>query len=137
MDRAKAFLGRGFAFPPKIDPATGHFEMTEDEEDIRQSIYIILMTRKKERAMLPDFGCNLQEYVFDLPDASFEVKIIREVEDALTKYEPRVRGVKVDMDRSRSGEGKVYLNIQYTVRATNNPNNLVFPYYLEEGIGGL
>jgi hypothetical protein len=29
----------------------------------------------------------------------------------------------------------VILNIGYTVRATNNPNNLVFPYYLYEGVG--
>ena len=137
MDRTKAFLGRGFAFPPRIDPATGQFVMTEDEEDIRQSIYIILMTRKKERAMLPDFGCNLQEYIFDIPDSAFESQIIREVEDALTKYEPRVRNVSVEMDRSNPAGGVVYLNINYTVRATNNPNNLVFPYYLEEGIGEL
>ena len=137
MDRTKAFLGRGFAFPPRIDPATGQFVMVENEEDIRQSIYIILMTRKKERAMLPDFGCAVHEYLFDVPDSAFAVRISHEVEDALTKYEPRIRNVKVDVDRRRTDRGAVYLNIQYTVRATNNPNNLVFPYYLEEGIGEL
>ena len=66
MDSSRAFLGKGFAFPPEVDPVTGHFRMAEGEEDIRQAIYIILMTRLKERAMLPDFGCNLQEYIYDL-----------------------------------------------------------------------
>ena len=70
MDRTKAFLGRGFAFPPRIDPATGQFVMAENEEDIRQSIYIILMTRTKERAMLPVFGCAVHEYLFDVPDSA-------------------------------------------------------------------
>ena len=76
MEDSRAFLGKGFAFPPKVDPVTGKFRMAEGEEDIRQAIYIILMTRLKERAMLPDFGCNLQDYIFDLPDAAFEACLL-------------------------------------------------------------
>ena len=137
MDRSKDFLGRGFAFPPRIDSATGKFVMADSEEDIRQSIYIILMTRTKERAMLPDFGCTLHEYIFELPDSTFEVRIASEVREALMKYEPRVINVDVEVDTKELQKGKVYLNISYTVRATNNPNNLVFPYYVMEGIGEL
>ncbi|MBS6397826.1 MAG: GPW/gp25 family protein [Clostridiales bacterium] len=137
MDDSRAFLGRGFAFPPEVDPVTGRFVMAESEEDIRQSIYIILMTRKGERAMLPEFGCNLQEYIFDIPDAAFERRLIREVEDALVDFEPRIRNVSVSVDKRKLSDGVVYLNIDYYIRATNNPNNLVFPYYLEEGTGEL
>ena len=38
MDSSRAFLGKGFAFPPEVDPVTGHFRMAEGEEDIRQAI---------------------------------------------------------------------------------------------------
>lgn len=137
MGNSKKFLGRGFAFPPQIDPATGKFVMVEDEEDIRQSVYIILMTRMRERAMLPDFGSNLQNYIFGLPDSDFEIRLNREIQDALTKYEPRIVNVKTSVDTKDLTNGIVYLNISYLVRSTNNPNNLVFPYYLEEGIGEL
>lgn len=137
MDETKAFLGRGFSFPPRIDSVTGKFVMVESEDDIREAIYIILMTRIKERAMLPNFGSNLQDSLFDLPDASFEIKISQEVVRALTEFEPRIRNVSVEIDRRSLTNGIVYFNINYTVRATNNPNNLVFPYYLEEGIGEL
>lgn len=137
MGNSKKFLGRGFAFPPRIDPATGKFVMAEDEEDIRQSVYIILMTRMRERAMLPDFGSNLQNYIFGLPDSDFEIRLNREIQDALTKYEPRIVNVKTSVDTKDLTNGIVYLNISYLVRSTNNPNNLVFPYYLEEGIGEL
>ena len=137
MDRSKDFLGRGFAFPPRIDSATGQFVMADSEEDIRQSVYIILMTRMKERAMLPDFGCNLHEYIFGLPDSDFEIRLGSEVRDALTRYEPRIINVDVQVDTQDIQKGTIYLNINYTVRATNNPNNLVFPYYIEEGIGEL
>ena len=137
MSSSKDFLGRGFAFPPRIDSATGQFVMAESEEDIRQSIYIILMTRMKERAMLPDFGCNLHEYIFEVPDSEFEVEIGNEIVEALTKYEPRIINVEVRVDTKNLTDGMIYLNIDYTVRATNNPNNLVFPYYLMEGVGEL
>lgn len=137
MNSSKDFLGRGFAFPPRIDSATGQFVMAESEEDIRQSIYIILMTRMKERAMLPDFGCNLHEYIFEVPDSEFEVEIGNEIVEALTKYEPRIINVEVRVDTKNLTGGMIYLNIDYTVRATNNPNNLVFPYYLMEGVGEL
>lgn len=137
MDRAKDFLGRGFAFPPRIDSATGQFVMADSEEDIRQSIYIILMTRMKERVMLPDFGCNLHEYIFEVPDSDFEVRIGSEIREALMRYEPRIINVEVGVDTREYQNGKVYLNISYTVRATNNPNNLVFPYYIMEGVGEL
>lgn len=137
MSSSKSFLGRGFSFPPKIDSATGRFVMVEDEEDIRQSIYIILMTRMKERAMLPDFGSNLQDYIFGLPDSEFEVRINREIQDALMRYEPRIVNVSIQMDQRDLKNGVIYFQISYLVRSTNNPNNLVFPYYLEEGIGEL
>lgn len=137
MDKSKGFLGRGFAFPPHIDSATGRFVMAESEDDIRQAVYIILMTRMKERAMLPDFGCNLHEYIFELPDSDFEIRIAREIQDALMRYEPRIINVEVHVDTRNIQNGTIYLNISYVVRSTNNPNNLVFPYYLEEGIGEL
>lgn len=137
MDKTKDFLGRGFAFPPRIDSATGQFVMVDSEEDIRQAIYIILMTRRKERVMMPDFGSNVQEYIFALPDSDFELRLGSEIREALMKYEPRVMNVEVEVDTRDIQNGTVYLNINYTVRATNNPNNLVFPYYLVEGIGEL
>ena len=129
------FLGRGFAFPPRIDPVTGQFEMCSGEEDIRQSIYIIVMTRKNERAMMPQFGCNLHNYVFDLPEPSVITMLRSEVVEALAKFEPRIVDVEVEVDTSDMRTGKVLLNIRYVVRDTNNPNNLVFPYYLYEGVG--
>lgn len=129
------FLGRGFAFPPRVDQATGAFVMSEGEEDIRQAIYLIIMTRKGERAMLPDFGCNLHDYVFGLPDPAALGMMRREVVRALADWEPRVTDVAVDADLAGLVDGRVVLNVRYTVRDTNNPGNLVFPYYLYEGVG--
>ncbi len=127
------FLGTGFAFPPAVDPATGRFKMVHEEDDIRQSIYIVLMTRKGEYAMQPNFGSNLHEYVFELPDDAFASLIVTEIIQTLAAWEPRVVDVRVQLDYADLKNGKVTFDIGYVVRATNNPNNLVFPYYLYEG----
>lgn len=135
MENTKAFLGCGFSFPPQIDKATGRFVMCSAEEDIRQSIYLILMTKKRERAMMPEFGCDIHNYVFGLPDEASLSMVQSEILDALTKWEPRIINIHVGVDARQINQGKIVFDISYTVRATNNPNNLVFPYYLYEGVG--
>lgn len=133
---ARDFLGNGFSFPPAIDAATGRFKMVSEEEDIRQAIYIILMTRKGEYAMQPAFGSNLHHYVFELPDETFINLVCDDIVNTLARWEPRVIDVLVNVDTQDHISGKIVFHISYVVRATNNPNNLVFPYYLYEGVGG-
>ncbi len=135
MAGTRDFLGRGFSFPPRVDAATGRFVMVDAEEDIREAIYIILMTRKGERMMLPEFGSRIHDYVFDLPDQAAVNLISTEVVDALTRWEPRVINIGVEIDDSNIADGKLVFNVSYTVRDTNNPNNMVFPFYLYEGVG--
>ncbi|MEG1774183.1 MAG: GPW/gp25 family protein [Oscillospiraceae bacterium] len=135
MADARDFLGRGFSFPPSVDSATGRFETVSADEDIRQSIYLIITTRKNERAMLPEFGCSIYDFVFELPDASAASLVRTAIIDALIRWEPRIINIAVSIDDRAMQEGKLILSISYTVRATNNPNNLVFPFYLYEGVG--
>ncbi|MEG0338450.1 MAG: GPW/gp25 family protein [Oscillospiraceae bacterium] len=135
MTDARDFLGRGFSFPPTVDLATGRFKTVSADEDIKQSIYIIITTHKNERMMLPDFGCNINDFVFELPDAETIGMIRSEITDALIQWEPRIVDIDVDLDYDDINNGKLIFDIKYTVRDTNNPNNLVFPYYLYEGIG--
>ena len=135
MDYAADFLGRGWSFPPRVDPVTGRFVMCSGEEDVRQSIYIILMTRLNERAMSPNFGSSLQNFVFELPDAAALALLRNEIVSSLIEWEPRVVDVDVDADTSQITNGKIILDISYVVRDTNNPGNFVFPYYLYEGKG--
>ncbi len=135
MVGADDFLGKGWSFPPRVDSTTGRFVMCEGEEDIKQAIYIIVMTRMQERAMMPEFGCNIHNYVFDLPDSETITMMELEILKALSYWEPRIVDVSVDVDTNDINNGRLNVEINYTVRSTNNPNNLVFPYYLYEGVG--
>ena len=66
----KGFLGRGWAMPVAIEPRTGRVASVQHEEDIRQSIRIILETSPGERVMRPNFGCGIHEMVFDAIDST-------------------------------------------------------------------
>ncbi len=135
MDDRRSFLGQGFSFPPRVDPTTGRFVTTSEEDDIKQAILIILLTKKNERAMLPSFGCNVHNYIFGTLDTTTLTMMRSAIIEALTKWEPRIIEVQVFAEDIERTTGKIVFNISYVVRATNNPNNLVFPYYLYEGVG--
>lgn len=130
-----AFLGKGFKFPIQVDEITGKMKTSSYEEDIKEAIYIILMTKKGERVMNPDFGCGAYEYVFDTMDYTTLSMMEREVREALTLWEPRITDLEVNLEVDEAQEGCVQVKIGYTVRSTNNPYNLVFPFYINEGFG--
>lgn len=130
-----AFLGKGFKFPIQVDEITGKMKTSSYEEDIKEAIYIILMTKKGERVMNPDFGCGAYEYVFDTMDYTTLSMMEREVREALTLWEPRITDLEVNLEVDETQEGCVQVKIGYTVRSTNNPYNLVFPFYINEGFG--
>ncbi|MGA1841575.1 MAG: GPW/gp25 family protein [bacterium] len=128
---SKEFLGKGWSFPSMLKE--GRLSLSEMEEDIREAILIILGTSKGERIMRPEFGCGIHEMVF-LPLNETTRGLIRyHVEDALTRWEPRIELLKVSVDFDRREQGKVLVGIEYKVRSTNTRENLVYPFYLTEG----
>lgn len=130
----KPFLGRGVGFPLELDK--GDIKPAEDEESIRQSIKIILGTAKGERVMRPDFGCGIYDLVFEMTTDSTAGKISQAVREALLKFEPRIDVIDIQVTPKSDEEGqKLYISIDYQVRATNNAFNLVYPFYLERSPG--
>ena len=128
---AKEYLGRGWKFPVQVD-ATGKIALSEYEEDIRESIRIILLTARGERVMRPDFGAGLHEFVFAAMSATNIGLIQSAVHEALIKWEPRIQVLAVDVAPELGDIGKLLINLEYRVRATNTQFNLVFPFYLQE-----
>ena len=133
MDERKDFLGRGWAMPVGLDPATGFVLAVEYEEDIRQSIRIILETARGERVMRPNFGCGIHDLVFEAVDSTTLQRIRSEVEEALRRYEARIDVLGVTADEDATADGKLLVEVEYRVRRTNQVGNLVFPFYFREG----
>lgn len=135
MDTRK-FLGRGLKFPLQVDPKTGKLAMSDHEENIEESVGIILRTGKGERVMRPDFGTDTMDHAFAASAVDVQSAIARELSEALTVQEPRVRDVEVTVDRADRQEGALVINVSYTVRSTNNRYNRVYPFYVTEGSEG-
>jgi phage baseplate assembly protein W len=133
MDERKDFLGRGWAMPVDVNPYTGFVATAEYEEDIRQSIRIILETAKGERVMRPNFGCGIHDLVFEAIDSTALQRIRSEIEEALRRFEARVDVLEVIVDEDATSEGKLLVELEYRVRRTNQVGNLVFPFYYREG----
>lgn len=133
MDEQKAFLGRGWAWPVQLDPRTGLVASVAYEDDIRQSMRIILETSPGERVMRPNFGCGIHELVFEALDSTTIQRIRSTVDEALRRCEARIDVLSVEVDEPATSEGKLLVEIEYRVRKTNQVGNLVFPFYFREG----
>ena len=125
----QTFLGTGVTFPPQIDPATGRFKMSSGSQSVKESIYLILMTQVTERLTRPSFGTETASYVF--MDVSLtELTIMRrDLTNSILRQEPRVSAVDITTDM-QSQQGYIMINIDYTLAANNQRDNLVFPFYL-------
>lgn len=123
------FLGRGWNFPVEAD-ASKRIRMSADERNIAQSIWIILATAPGERVMRPDFGCGIHDLVFSVNDSETRTRVSDQVGRALTLWEPRINILGVNVETKDRGE-VLLINIQYSVRTTNNLFNMVFPFYLD------
>jgi phage baseplate assembly protein W len=125
------FLGRGWAFPLAAGP-DGEIALVSDEEDVKQSVLLILDTEPGERVMRPDFGGGLRSLVFEPINGTLIALVKHRVEQALIKWEPRIDLQGVDVSADQAASGKLLVEIQYRVRSTNSFYNLVYPFYLKE-----
>jgi phage baseplate assembly protein W len=128
----REFLGTGWAFPVAVSAATGLIEHVSYESDIRQSILIILGTAKGERVMRPDFGCGIHALAFAAISTQVMAEIGTTVREALRTYEARIEVRQVTVETTHLDRGRIDVVIDYEVRATNQPGNLVYPFYFEE-----
>jgi uncharacterized protein len=133
MDADDSFLGTGWAFPPSFDRRTRSTVMVSAEEDIAQSLRILMGTTPGERVMLSEYGCNLRHLLFSTIDESMLTDIRDTIERAVRLYEPRITLERIDFDESEWLQGVLKIVLAYTVISTNTRSNLVYPLYLREG----
>ncbi len=128
------FLGTGWSFPPTFhkESALG-VEMISNEEDIQQSLEILLSTKLGERLMNPRYGCDIYTYLFESISNSRVHQIIEMIKTAVLRFEPRIKLLKVHLDESDYLDGVIKVNLDYKIPTTNTRFNLVFPYYKVEG----
>ncbi len=139
-------IGRGWNFPAHIG-GRGQVDMADGDSKIRQSIRIILNTAPGERVMRPEFGCRIHEVLFWPANASTAAVVERYVEEALGRWEPRIRvqdvrvmpgqfkdapqeGSTFNTDSREPGKSALFIEIDYQIKGQHDLRSLVYPFYL-------
>jgi phage baseplate assembly protein W len=141
MAAPKPFIGKGWTFPiapaGPMPPVTASvpnpsnpIPWVQDEDKIRQSMWIILSTAPGERPMQPDFGCGIQNRLFANLDEASVGQLLNDVTTALAQWEPRIDVVAADAAPQPDQPNVLLISIDYQVRATNSRFNLVYPLYV-------
>jgi hypothetical protein len=132
MDTDISFLGTGWSFPPEFSIRAG-VRMVSAEEDIRQSLHIVLATAPGERVMRPAFGAGIKQQVYESINATTITILKDTIRRAILFYEPRVVVEAIVADTALALEGRLDFLIDYTIISTNTRHNIVYPFYCLEG----
>ena len=124
------FLGKGWSFPIALS-ASARVQWSSDENKIRESIVIILRTAPGERVLMPTFGCRIAELVFAPNNGATRAMAQTFVEESLAHWEPRIDPPSVTVYVDPKVPNALQISIDYVVRETNLPGNLVYPFYLK------
>ena len=129
------FLGKGWNFPPTL--TENGVKMVSYEEDIQQSLYVLLSTSPSERVNRYDYGCPLRKYAFEVMDTEMVTQMRNDITRAVMLFEPRITLEEVSFEKREENDDlllqEVLIKLVYTVVRTNNRSNMVYPFYLNEG----
>jgi Bacteriophage baseplate protein W len=126
-------LGTGWSFPPSFSRATASVDMASDDADVRQALWNLFSTVPGERVMVPEYGCAIWRLVFRNVNTAFKTEAAAAIRQAVLYWEPRIDVDGVTVEADPAVVGLVVVTLSYTLRRTNARNNLVFPFYLQEG----
>ncbi|MCA6362919.1 MAG: GPW/gp25 family protein [Bacteroidetes bacterium] len=133
LNRKQNFQGSGWAFPVEFSLGNHQLVLSAYEENINDSIYTILTTKNGERNFNPQFGSNLQRFMFRSMDDSLKGEMKNAVKASLLYNEPRITVQNVEVVFTDIQSGGLEVNISYIYNQTNTRHNYVFPFYLKEG----
>jgi uncharacterized protein len=121
-------IGVGWSFPMRFN-AAGGVGLSSQERKLEESIRLILSTAIGERPMRPLFGCRIHDHVFGVLNDDTINDMQLAVKESLRQWEPRilVRDVMVTQDPDE--QSLVWIDVSYSPKDTNDPRNLVFPFY--------
>ncbi len=133
MTASNDFIGKGWRFPIKVN-AQGGISLSEGPERVQDAIWVIIKTALGERVMRPQFGAGVNDFVFQPNSPAHRTELVTAIKDALAKWEPRIEMEQVRADTTEDEPSQVLVSIEYRLRTTNELFNVVYPFYLQEGV---
>src|ERR1044072_1654587 len=126
------FIGKGWSFPPAFNKTLKNVEHREGNDDIVESLHILLTTIPGERIYDTSYGCDLTPLLFEPFTTSLKPGLSERIRTAIILYEPRIEFEGTEFNLSLE-EGIMYISVNYLIKKNNSRFNMVFPFYLKEG----
>ena len=130
MARRQNIYGQGLSFPPRVG-ADGRLAWSEGEENVRESIRVILMTEPSERLMREEFGCGLRRFLFEPNTVTTRTLIREQVVDTIRRWEPRVTVEEVTVEPDEGDARLIGIQIHFRLVATQAVGSLGLTLQLE------
>lgn len=115
-----------FAFPLRIDAASGEVAAASYQDHVEQMIRQVLLTDPGERVCLPTFGAGLRRLLFAPITSQLQASTTMIVTEALTTWlgdQITVSNVTVQTSASTPGipPGTILIDIAYVLTETQSP----------------
>jgi uncharacterized protein len=115
--KRRNIFGQGLSFPPRVE-ADGRLAWSSGEENVRESMRIILLTAPGERLMREQFGCGIRQFLFE-PNTATTRQLLRErIVQALNRWEPRATVQEVTVEPVAGQPRLAAITIQFRLVAT-------------------
>jgi phage baseplate assembly protein W len=97
-------------------------------DQAKSNIKNLLLTKKYERLMQPQFGSGLQELLFEINDEEFAEKIENTIIDTMALWLPYINVDSIDIQQSNElkNANTVEISISFRVGETQNLESVTF-----------
>lgn len=97
----------------RINPVSNDISLAKNEEAVKKALINLMKTKIGSRPFRPDFGVDIERYLFEVADEETEISINKEIGRAIQEHEPRVQLITIDSTMQENNGVKVI--ITYTV----------------------
>lgn len=111
----------------------GGIALVDDLASVRQAILLLLSTIPGERAMRPEYGCQLYRLLFSPNDETTAGLAIHYVQQAIDLWEPRIEVLRLDAGQNTENPEQLTISLTYRVQATQQIDATLFSFNLSGG----
>ncbi len=126
----RSIFGQGLSFPVRVG-ADGRLARSADEDNVRESIRLILLTEPGQRLLREEFGCGLRRFLFEPNTATTRQLIQERVTQALGRWEPRIALEDVAVEAVPDDPRRVAITILFRLVATQALGRVALSLQLE------
>jgi phage baseplate assembly protein W len=91
-------------------------------DQAKSNIKNVLLTKKYERLMQPEFGSGIQELLFEINDDQFADKIENTIVDTMAMWLPYITVDNIDIRQSNELKNSNTVEISISFRVGDTPN---------------